>query len=85
MEWQEDAKELLDELLKPIPVFVRPMAKKGIEKKILEAAEGQVTKDAVIQGYLVASPGDMQERAIKLLQAKGIDLTPYKELLEKLK
>lgn len=85
MEWQKDAQELLEELLKPIPVFVRPMARKGIEKKIVDVAEGEVTKEAVVRGYLIASPGNMQERAVKLLKAKGIDLAPYDDLLQELK
>lgn len=82
MNWDKDAEELLDELVKPIPVFARPMARKGIERKIKEVAKDTVTKDAVIRGYLMASSGDMRERAVKLLQAKNIDLSDYKDLLE---
>lgn len=85
MEWEKDAKDLLEELVKPIPIFARPMARKGIEKKILEVSTEQVTKEAVIRGYLIASPGNMQERAIKMLKAKNIDLAPYEELLQELK
>lgn len=85
MDWDKEAKDLLDELVKPIPIFARPMARKGIEKKILEVAEGSVTKEAVVRGYLIASPGNMQERAVKLLQAKNIDLAPYEQLLQELK
>lgn len=85
MNWDKDAQEFLDELVKPIPIFARPMAKMGIEKKIKEVAGDVVTKDAVIRGYLMASPGNMQERAIKLLQSKNIDLSGYAELLEQLK
>ena len=86
MNWNDDAKELLEELVKPIPVFVRPMAKKGIEKHITTNADGEeITKEDVIRGYLAASPGKMQERAIKLLESKNIDLTPYQELLEQTK
>lgn len=85
MNWEKDAQELLDELVKPIPIFARPMAKMGIEKKIKEVAGDVITKDAVIRGYLMASPGNMQERAIKLLKSKNIDLSGYEELLEQLK
>lgn len=86
MEWNQEAIDLFEELLKPIPVFVRPMAKKKIEDVILLEVEGEiVTKDDVVKGYIVASPGDMQERAIKLLKAKGIDLTPYEALLEQVR
>jgi hypothetical protein len=83
MEWNQEAKDLLEELVKPIPVFVRPMVKKKIEAIILDEAEGdQVTKDDVIKGYILSSPGDMQERAVKILKAKGIDLAPFENLLK---
>jgi hypothetical protein len=83
MEWNQEAKELLEELVKPIPVFVRPMVKKKIESIILDGTEGdQVTKDDVVKGYILASPGDMQERAVKILKAKGIDLAPFETLLK---
>ncbi|MBA4536630.1 DUF2621 family protein [Bacillus aquiflavi] len=83
MEWQQDAKELLDELLKPIPVFARPMAKKGIEKSILASAEGKeaVTKDDVVRGYIAASSGNMREKAIKMLKVKGFDVSEYENTL----
>lgn len=86
MEWNQDALDLLEELVSPIPVFVRPMAKKKIEGVILAGVEGEtVTKDDVVKGYILASPGDMQERAVKLLKAKGVDLTPYEAVLEQAK
>ncbi|WP_102345815.1 DUF2621 family protein [Bacillus sp. Marseille-P3661] len=86
MNWSEDAKELLEELVKPIPIFARPMAKKKIESFIVDGVNGEtVTKDDVVKGYIIASPGSMQARAIKLLNAKGIDLTPFEDLLEKVK
>lgn len=83
MEWNQDAKDLLEELLSPIPAFVRPMAKKKIEATILDGVEGAaVTKEDVIRGYIAGSSGDMREKAIKVLKAKGIDTTPYESLLE---
>lgn len=86
MEWNQDAKDLLEELVSPIPVFVRPMAKKKIENVILASVEGDaVTKDDVVKGYITSSPGDMQDRAVKLLKAKGVDLTPYEALLQQTK
>lgn len=83
MEWNQEALNLLEELVKPIPVFARPMAKKKIEGVILSVVEGEtVTKDDVVKGYLLASSGDMKDRAVKLLKAKGIDVTPY-EVMDK--
>lgn len=81
--WSDEAKSLLDELVKPIPVFVRPMARKSIEKKIEEVATTEeITKEDVIRGYIVASPGKMQQRAVAMLKSQKIDLTPYEDLLE---
>ncbi|RKD24397.1 hypothetical protein BEP19_08375 [Ammoniphilus oxalaticus] len=85
MTWEKDAEELLDELVKPIPIFARPMARMGIERKIKEVATDTITVDAVVRGYLLASSGSMRERAIKLLEAKKIDMSPYEELLAELK
>lgn len=84
--WTEEAKKLLDELVKPIPVFVRPMARKSIEKQIEDVAStDEITKDDVIHGYIVASPGKMQKRAVAMLKSQKIDLTPYEHLLESTK
>ena len=86
MEWNQDAKDLLEELVKPIPIFARPMAKKKIQGVILKVVEGdEVTKQDVIKGYIMASPGDMQERAVKMLKAKKIDLTPFEDVLQQAK
>lgn len=79
MEWQQEAKDLLEELLKPIPVFARPMAKKGIERSILGFAEGkeEVTTSEVVKGYIAASSGSMRTKAVKLLKVKGYDVSEY--------
>lgn len=83
MEWNQEAKSFLEELVSPMPIFVRPMVKKKIENAIVAGAEGEtISKDDVVRGYIVASPGDMQQKAIKLLTEKGIDLSPYQTLLE---
>ncbi|OLO40699.1 hypothetical protein BTR23_04280 [Alkalihalophilus pseudofirmus] len=83
MSWNDEATNFLEEILAPVPVFVRPMAKKGIQAKINELANGEeVTKDHVIRGYILASPGPMQKRAVATLKSKNIDLTPYEDLLK---
>jgi hypothetical protein len=74
--------KLLDELVSPMPIFVRPMVKMKVKSTIMDGFKGDVvTKDDVVRGYILASPGDMQARAIKLLKSKGIDLSPYESLL----
>ena len=62
----------MEELVKPIPVFLRPMAKKKIKAIILDGVTGElVSKDDVVKGYIIASPGNMQERAIKLIKNRN--------------
>lgn len=82
MEWQQDAKELLEVLVKPIPPFVRSAAKKKIEKSIIAASEGKpvVTVDEVAHGYIAASSGKMREKAIKVLQAQGVDVSQFENV-----
>jgi hypothetical protein len=80
MEWDQDARQLLEQLMKPIPIFIRPIARKGIEKKIVEQAQERVTRDAVIRGYILSSSGKMKARALKTLEANQIDLKAYEAL-----
>ncbi|WP_018131224.1 DUF2621 family protein [Effusibacillus pohliae] len=86
MEYTETAKQLLEELLAPIPFFVRPMAKKMIDKKIREVAAGQghtqIEEDDVIRGYILAGEQKDQKRIKDFLVKKGIDLTPYQDLFK---
>jgi hypothetical protein len=84
MKWQEDSTQLLDELMKPLPVFVRPMAKKSIKSKVEQVAQEsgaeEVNKEHVVRGYIIAAPD--KSRAVTALEANQIDLTPYKNLIE---
>lgn len=82
MNYETDAKQLLEELTAPIPVFVRPMVKKGIESKIKEIKSTELaTMDDVIRAFLMAAPSNMLDKTINLLKNKNIDLTPYEELI----
>lgn len=85
MNWNEDANQLLEELVKPIPAFVRPMAKKSIVNQVEHLAKeedlNEVNKDTLIRGYILSAPGKDRERVVNVLKAKNIDLTPYASLL----
>jgi hypothetical protein len=86
MEYTAKSKELLEELLSPIPFFVRPMAKKMIDKKIREVASekghSQIGEDDVIRGYIMAGQNKDQERIKDFLAKKGIDLSEYQDLFK---
>ena len=84
MKWQDESAQLLDELMKPQPVFVRPMAKKSIKSKVEQVAQQagaeEVNKDHVVRGYIMAAPD--KSRAVTALEANQIDLSPYADLLK---
>lgn len=86
MEYITKAKELLDELVAPIPVFARPMAKKAMEKKIVEVAKEkghtQIEESDVLRGYILAGSGKDKERMKEFLTKKGYDLSAYSDILD---
>lgn len=86
MEYTQKSKELLNELLSPIPFMVRPMAKKMIEKQIFAEAEKAghtiVEDEDVLRGYIIAGAKKDadRDRIKKFLTDKGYDLAQYEEL-----
>ncbi|GGE23835.1 hypothetical protein GCM10011571_27360 [Marinithermofilum abyssi] len=83
--WTEEQKQLLDELVAPVPKLFRDVAKQSIAGKIGELAvkEGaeEMREDLIIRGYIMATPKRDQKWLIQTLQRKRIDLAPYRELL----
>lgn len=81
MNWNDDANQLLEELVKPIPAFVRPMAKKSIVNKVEHLAKeeqlDEVNRDCLIRGYILSSPEKDKQRVLNVLQTKNIDLSQY--------
>lgn len=88
MKYTDEAKKLLDELLKPIPVFVRPMAKKPIEKEIeaeaQKAGREVAENEDVLRGYIIAGMkrDGNKEKLTTFLKSKGVDLEKYEELMK---
>ncbi|WP_124726599.1 DUF2621 family protein [Staphylospora marina] len=84
--WSEEQKVLLNELVEPVPRMFRDVAKQKIAAKIGELAlkdrAREVTRDHIIRGYILATPKRDHKWLIKTLKKNGIDLTPYKHLLE---
>ncbi|WP_202080310.1 DUF2621 family protein [Caldalkalibacillus salinus] len=86
MKWENDAILLLDELVQPIPLFVRPMAKRSVKKKIIEiaqqASKAKIEKDDVVHGYIAAAPKKDVNRLRSFLDEKRIDYTSYEHYLK---
>lgn len=84
--WGEQEKELLRELVSPVPELFRQVAKEKIAGKIGEIAlEEHATKintDLIIRGYIIASPKRDHKFLRKKLNEMQIDTTPYDHLFQ---
>nr|WP_035663832.1 DUF2621 domain-containing protein [Halalkalibacter akibai] len=84
--WKEDQRQLLNDLVEPVPELFRDVAKGKIAGKIGELALhdkiDELTLDYIIRGYILATPKRDHKFLIKKLREKNIDMQPYQELLE---
>jgi hypothetical protein len=85
--WNDEAKEMLEELTKPVPELFRPVAKQKIGAKIGEIALNEKAKkidmDLIIRGYIVATPPRDYKFLRKKLADINFDVTPYEHLFQK--
>ncbi|MFC4776823.1 DUF2621 domain-containing protein [Paenibacillus sp. GCM10023252] len=85
--WSEEAKQLLDELVSPVPTAFRDIAKHSIAAKIgqvaIEKGDTAVTREHCIEGYIRATPKRDYRSLVSFLDKRGIDYSPYKHLLNK--
>lgn len=85
--WTSDQKELLEELISPVPELFRDVARQKIAGRIgeiaLEKKKKKITQDILIEGYIRATPKRDHKFLIKKLEEKKIDMTPYDPLLER--
>ncbi|GGC88895.1 hypothetical protein GCM10007216_19590 [Thalassobacillus devorans] len=84
--WGEQEKQLLEELVAPVPELFRDIARQKIASKIGETAlkkdRSRITEDVIVEGYIIATPKRDHKFLIKTLEEKNIDLTPYRYLLQ---
>ena len=82
--WNKEAKDMLEELTKPVPELFRPVAKQKIGAKIGEIALEEKAKkidfDLIIRGYIIATPKRDHKFLRKKLAEMKVDLTPYEHL-----
>ncbi len=85
--WNDEAKEMLEELTKPVPELFRPVAKQKIGAKIGEIALKEKAKkinmDLIIRGYIIATPPRDYKFLRKKLAEINFDVTPYEHLFQK--
>ncbi|MBR7553150.1 DUF2621 family protein [Allobacillus sp. SKP8-2] len=84
--WDDDAKNLLNELVEPVPQLFRDVAKQKIAAKIAELAlkrrKEKITLDVMIEGYIKATPKRDHKFLVKTLKEKNIDFNRYEHLIE---
>lgn len=82
--WNNEEKQLLNELVSPVPELFRDVAKAKIAGKIGELAYVEnaknITQDLVIRGYIMATPKRDHKFLIKRLKEKNIDYSQYHAL-----
>ena len=84
--WLDDEKALLEELVSPVPELFRDVARQKIASKIgevaLEKQENTITKNTLIEGYIIATPKRDHKFLRKKLKQKEIDVAPYEHLFK---
>ena len=84
--WHQDEKDLLNELVSPVPDLFRDVAKQKIAGKIgqlaLEEKAKQIDFDLIIRGYIQATPKRDHKFLRKKLNQMKIDISPYEQLLD---
>ncbi|MDQ0166946.1 DUF2621 family protein [Bacillus horti] len=82
--WGDKQKQLLYDLVEPVPELFRDVAKGKIAGKIgellLEEGAEELTEEYIIRGYILATPKRDHKFLKKKLREKQIDVTPYQHL-----
>ncbi|OAS83227.1 MULTISPECIES: DUF2621 domain-containing protein [Metabacillus] len=82
--WEQNEKDLLEDLVEPVPELFRDVARAKIAGKIgqlaLKENAQSITLDLVIRGYILATPKRDHKFLIKRLNEKQIDFSAYKAL-----
>lgn len=85
--WSQEQKDLLEELVSPVPEIFRDVARQKIAGRIgqiaLQKKKKKITQDILIEGYIKATPKRDHKFLIKKLEEKQIDFKPYESLLER--
>lgn len=81
--WDDKTKNLLNELVSPVPELFRQQAKESIAGKIGELAlkekAKKMTEELIIRGYIIATPKRDHKFLRKKLAELNIDVTPFEK------
>ncbi|WP_020008589.1 DUF2621 family protein [Salinicoccus albus] len=84
--WNQRSKDLLNELVSPVPELFRDVAKERIAGRIskiaLDTGAQEITLDHMMKGYIIATPKRDHKFMKKKLSELEIDYRPYEDLFE---
>ncbi|PSL51312.1 uncharacterized protein DUF2621 [Salsuginibacillus halophilus] len=84
--WGSEEKNLLNDLVEPVPELFRDQAKQKIAGKVGELAlqekASRINQDLLIRGYILATPKRDHKFLRKKLDEKNISYTAYEPLFE---
>lgn len=79
--WDDDGKNLLEDLVSPVPELFRDVARQTIAGKIGEVALNKqvdkITLETIIEGYIIGTPKKDHRFLRKRLHEMDIDVAPY--------
>lgn len=82
--WRQREKDLLEDLVSPVPELFRDVARMKIAGKIGELAikekADRIDQDLLIRGYILATPKRDHKFLRKKLTEKQISMSPYEHL-----
>ncbi len=81
--WNQSEKDLLEDLISPVPSLFRDVARMKIAGKIGELAQREkvtsISEVLVIRGYILATPQPDHQFLRKKLREKNIEITEYQD------
>ncbi|MCI0355868.1 MAG: DUF2621 family protein [Acidobacteria bacterium] len=86
MNWTDEAREIIADLLMELPLPARDGVRQAAEfraETVAEAAgSSQVTLETAVRAFIESTPADLRERLKHTLSYKGIDPEEYAQAFE---
>ncbi len=81
MTWSDEATEIVEELLRELPLPVREAVQQSTtvraEAAVEEAGRSQVATEDAVRAFIESTPADLRERLKHTLSYRGIDPEDY--------
>jgi len=81
MNWSEEAREIIQDLLQELPLPLRSGVEEAAnyraENIATDAAAARVNLETAVRAFIESTPGDLRERLKHTLSYKGIDPDDY--------